>query len=86
MADEKRWVAFDEDEWYPVWSVGAVEGPPEPHHIEVDAATLARWESAFEAFRAVQGEIRGLWDAHHPAPPRPEPRHYTITTGRVDGA
>ena len=52
-------IHISEDEWYPVYDFEASEFDPE---LEVDEATLKRWQEAFDAFDKVQGEMKAIFN------------------------
>jgi hypothetical protein len=54
-------ISIQSHEWYPVYSVG--EPRESKYDVEVDDATVARWQKAEDDFEAVQAEIKAACDA-----------------------
>lgn len=54
-------VHFDEDEWYPVYSVRTdLEDIDAEHCFDINDEVLQRWERVTEAFSTVQDEIGSM--------------------------
>ena len=58
-------VYIDEDEMFPVYSITDYPSYPRTE-IEVDEATVERWQRIIAEFDAVQSEMEATWEARRP--------------------
>lgn len=76
-------VRIDTEEWYPVYKPYEGEREWRCTEAEVDEETLARWKEAFDAFHAVQKELRDIVAPPCPECGHPLYRHQEIKRGAV---
>jgi hypothetical protein len=62
-AAKKILISLRAQEWYPVYEIDP--NTDEKFNVEVDEETIARWRRAFDAFGAVQEEMKQADDRQY---------------------